>query len=517
MSAFLETIHPDDRARVQGVLQEHLRNGQPFDMEFRVIAVAGEERWFRARGQAVRDDSGRALRMAGALTDIQRQKAAEQQLWYMANYDPLTELPNRAFVREHLDHALARARRTGDTVAVLFLDLDKFKEVNDTLGHTAGDALLCETSRRIAGAVRHEDWIARLGGDEFVVVVEGLTDAERATLVAQKILESIREPFVVEGHQIVSGASIGITVFPEDADNVDQLLRNADTAMYHAKARGGSDFQFFTPEMNERAVRRFNLQAALRRAIEREEFVVFYQPQIDARSGRLVGMEALVRWQDPQLGMISPGEFIPLAEYSGLIIPIGEWVLWSVCRQQRAWLDAGLSVVPVSVNFSARQLQRADLAEQIGRMLDECGLGPGVLGVEITETLLMENVEQAERVLHALAQRGLLVSLDDFGIGYSSLAYLKRFPLDILKIDCSFVRGFLHGADDRAICSAIVAMAHSLGLRVIAEGVETKPQQDALCAIGCDVVQGFLLAVPAPADSAAAWLRQARWGSEPGG
>jgi diguanylate cyclase (GGDEF)-like protein/PAS domain S-box-containing protein len=517
MSAFLGIIQPDDRARVQGVLQEHLRNGQPFDMEFRVLAAAGEERWFRARGQAVRDGSGRALRMAGALTDIQRQKAAEQQLWYMANYDPLTELPNRAFVREHLGHALAHAQRTGERVAVMFLDLDKFKEVNDTLGHTAGDELLCETSRRIATAVRREDWIARLGGDEFVVVVEGLTDAERATPVAQKILESVKRPFHIEGHEIVSPASIGITIFPDDGDKVDQLLRNADTAMYHAKARGGSDFQFFTPEMNAKAVRRFNLQAALRRAIEHEEFMIYYQPQMNARDGRLVGMEALLRWLDPRLGMISPGEFIPLAEDSGLIVPIGEWVLRTVCRQQRAWLDAGLSVVPVSVNFSARQFQRADLAEQIDRILDQCALEPGLLGVEITETVLMQNVEQAARVLHALGQRGLQVSLDDFGTGYSSLAYLKRFPLHTLKIDPSFVRGILHGADDRAICSAIVAMAHNLGLRVIAEGVETRPQQEALRALGCDVIQGFLLAVPAPAESVAGWLQGALRVSNGGG
>jgi len=509
MSAFLAIIQPDDRARVRGLLQEHLRTAQPFDMEFRVVAADGEERWFRARGQAVRDESGRASRMAGALTDIQRQKTAEQQLWYMANYDPLTQLPNRAFVREHLGHALAHARRTGERVALMFLDLDKFKEVNDTLGHTAGDELLCETSRRIASAVRREDWLARLGGDEFVVVVEGLTDAERATPVAQKILESVKQPFPIEGHEIVSAASIGITVFPDDAEDVDQLLRNADTAMYHAKARGGSDFQFFTPEMNAKAVRRFNLQAALRRAIEHEEFVVHYQPQVNARDGRLVGMEALLRWHDPRLGMISPGEFIPLAEDSGLIIPIGEWVLWSVCKQQRAWLDAGLGVVPVAVNFSARQFQRADLAEQIDRMLNQCALGPELLGVEITETLLMENVEQAARVLKALGRRGLQVSLDDFGTGYSSLAYLKRFPLHTLKIDRSFVRGILHGADDRAICSAIIAMAHNLGLQVIAEGVETRPQQDALRALGCDVIQGYLLAAPAPAESVASWLQGA--------
>jgi EAL domain-containing protein (putative c-di-GMP-specific phosphodiesterase class I) len=264
-------------------------------------------------------------------------------------------------------------------------------------------------------------------------------------------------------------------------------------------------------------VRRFNLQAALRRAIEHDEFVIYYQPQMNARDGRLVGMEALLRWHDPRLGMISPGEFIPLAEDSGLIIPIGEWVLWSVCRQQRAWLDAGLSVVPVSVNFSARQFQRADLAEQIDRILDQCALEPGLLGVEITETLLMENVEQAARVLHALGRRGLQVSLDDFGTGYSSLAYLKRFPLHTLKIDPSFVRGILHGADDRAICSAIVAMAHNLGLRVIAEGVETRPQQEALRALGCDVIQGFLLAVPAPAESVAGWLQGALRVSNGGG
>jgi diguanylate cyclase (GGDEF)-like protein len=422
----------------------------------------------------------------------------EEQLNYLAYYDVITGLPNRSLFQDRLKQTLVQAQRNHWTVGVLFVDLDGFKRVNDTLGHALGDKLLQRAAERLKECVRSGDSVARFGGDEFAIILSDLASPQDAALVAQKILDAFAVPFQLAGNEAYVTASIGITLYPIDSEGITALIKNADAAMYGAKAAGRNNYQFYTTEMNQNALKKMQLEARLRRAIERQEFVLHYQPKVDLISGNVSGLEALVRWQPPDSGLIPPNEFIPLLEETGLIVPVGEWVLREACRQIVAWRRLGIEPVPVAVNLSGRQFQQAGLDMTIAAILQEYAIGPRWIEIEITESSLMQRPDDAVAVLQNLKALGLRISIDDFGTGYSSLGYLKRFPLDALKVDRSFVRDVTIDADDASITCAILTMAHSLNLKVIAEGVETAEQLAFLRANRCDEVQGYLFSKPLP-------------------
>ena len=428
-------------------------------------------------------------------------KQAESNLTFSANHDALTSLPNRFMFNERLTQALARAQRQNKKVAVLFIDLDRFKVINDTLGHDAGDRLLIELATQLRGCLRENDTIARQGGDEFVVLVEDINDANQVTGVAQKILETVAEAHVLGGQEFHITASIGISVYPDEGADVQALLKNADIAMYRAKEAGKNNFQFYSAEMNQHTFERLALETSLRRAVEREEFLLHYQPKVDLRSGRITGVEALVRWRHPDLGMVSPAQFIPLAEETGLIAPIGDWVLRTACVEARRWVASGISEISVAVNLSAHQFAREDLAQSIHSVLLESGLEARFLEIEITESTVMHNAKSAAGILQQLKDLGIRVAIDDFGTGYSSLGYLKRFPIDSVKVDRSFILDIPHDNDDVAITRAVIAMAHSLRLKVIAEGVETEEQYQFLRDHDCDEMQGYYFSKPIDAEA----------------
>ncbi|MEK7758764.1 MAG: EAL domain-containing protein, partial [Pseudomonadota bacterium] len=394
----------------------------------------------------------------------------------LANYDTLTDLPNRMLLSQRLGKAIEEAEHSERLVAVLFIDLDRFKIINDTLGHDSGDELLKIVARRLSEAVRPGDTVARYGGDEFVIVLANVAHIDDVTRVANKMLGRLSPAIIIGGRELFVTPSIGITLFPFDNDTSDELLRNADSAMFDAKDHGGNCFRFYTAEMNARAERRLTLETGLRHALERGEFLLHYQPQVDIVSGDIRGAEALIRWQHPDWGLVPPAEFIPLAEETGLILPIGEWVLTEACTQARHWHDAGHAGLRIAVNLSGRQLAQKNLVEIVAATLTRCAVARGMLELEITESLLMQDLERIAATLEALVALGVTVSMDDFGTGYSSLSYLKRLPIDVLKIDQSFVHDIGSDPDDAAIVQAIIAMAHSLGIKVIAEGVETAEQ-----------------------------------------
>ena len=457
---------------------------------------------------AVRDDAGELSHYVGIFSDISQLKATEEKLERLAYYDSLTALPNRALFRDRLGHEMAGARRHGSRLAVMFIDLDRFKYVNDTLGHSAGDRLLLEVAERLVGCVREADTVARLGGDEFVVILADLEEGAWAGGVAQLIIDAISRPFTLDGQEVFVGASVGIGVWPDDGESAETLIKNADVAMYHAKEAGRGTFKFFTEAMNQHTAHHLELEACLRRALERDELRLHYQPQVDLASGEVVGMEALVRWENPERGMVSPGEFIPIAEETGLILPIGEWVLEEVCRQLMAWRRAGLAPLPAAVNLSAHQFRQEDLAERIAGILERSGLEPRWLELELTETVVMQDAAATVATLERLTAMGLSIAIDDFGTGYSSLSYLKRFPVDKLKIDRSFIKDIPDDANDAAIADTVIRMARALGLRVVAEGVESEAQREFLRLRSCDYMQGFLFSRPLSAEAFEGVLRQ---------
>lgn len=430
---------------------------------------------------------------------IERHRA-ERRLAEIAQLDQLTGLPNRYLLQDFLVRSLARATRFGHHVALLLVDLDRFKPVNDIYGHHAGDRLLKTIAERLRGAVRASDLVARLGGDEFTVVLTDLEDPDAAVTQAERVLEAIRRPVELGGCEVEVGASIGIAVYPRDATGIEELLSSADTAMYTAKAGKVGGIHLYTGEMRQRQVRRQALERSLRQAIAGNEFCLFYQPQIEVRSGRLVGFEALIRWRHPELGLVSPAEFIHLTEETGLIVPIGEWVLKTACAQLAGWRRRGHRELSLAVNLSPRQMHETGLAPLLARLLAEHGLPPGLLELEITESHLLQKPEEVRRMLAAFSQIGVRVSLDDFGTGFSSLNHLRAFPGASLKIDRSFIQGIEENGSDAAIVRSLIAMAHSLNLKVIAEGVESPTQLRVLTEYGCDYVQGFLLGEPAPAE-----------------
>ena len=452
---------------------------------------------------AVQDDDGDLVSYVCFFNDISERKASEQRIHRLAYYDGLTLLPNRTLFQDRLYTALQHAERHDEWVVLMFLDLDRFKPINDSLGHAAGDRMLKDVALRLAACVAEDDTVARMGGDEFTLLLQARTSREaaltRAIHVAEQILSSLAQPFVLQGREFFVTASIGIALAPQDGDELSQLMKNADTAMYHAKERGKNNFQFYQAEMNATALQRLELESDLRHALEQGQFALFYQPQLSGDGMRLTGVEALLRWNHPRRGLVAPGEFIPVLEELGLIVQVGDWVIAEACRQLKAWHEAKVRVPKVSVNLSARQFADGQLGMRISRILGDSGLPPACLELELTESILMRDVGEALQMLASLKKLGLCIAVDDFGTGYSSLNYLKQFPIDVLKIDRSFVDG-LPGEQDAQIARAIIAMAHSLNLAVIAEGVETQEQLDFLREHDCDEVQGYLFGKPMPAE-----------------
>ncbi|AKC86207.1 putative bifunctional diguanylate cyclase/phosphodiesterase [Pseudoxanthomonas suwonensis] len=467
----------------------------------------GEEILCHVKHNAIPDAGGEINFHVVVLSDITEQKRAEQELRYLANYDALTSLPNRSLLSERLARAIVRARREGGHVAVLFLDLDRFKDVNDSLGHATGDRVLRAAAERVQHAVGPQHTVARLGGDEFTVVLEGLATAQEAEHVAQRVIESFSLPLTLdEHHEITVSPSIGISLFPDHAQVPTELLKHADTAMYQAKAAGRRTWQVYSASMDEATRRRATLAGLLRRVVERDELTLVYQPRYSLHEQRVVGAEALLRWRHPEFGLVPPDQFIPLAEDTGLILEIGEWVLKEACTTLRQWQSAGLDGMRMSVNVSAIQLLRGDLASTLARILAETGVASGQLELELTESAIMANVGRSASVLHACRALGVGVAVDDFGTGYSSLAYLKRLPLTTLKIDQEFVGDLTRDPDDEAITSTVIAMGHSLSLTVVAEGVETAGQLKFLRDHGCDEVQGHYIAAAMDRDACMAFL-----------
>ena len=428
--------------------------------------------------------------------EIEERKRAEKTIRHMAYYDTLTELPNRVMLEERLKAEISRAERGGESFAVLFVDLDRFKTINDTLGHGAGDLLLKSVAQRLRKCLRQYDVLSRFGGDEFVILLPRITNPKHVSMVARRIVETLKIPFKLESRKLYITLSIGIAHYPQDSKDHGTLLKYADIAMYKAKDLGRNNFQFYEPAMNVRLMQFAKLEGSLAEALDREELRLEYQPQIDINNGNLSGVEALIRWDHPEFGLVSPADFIPLAEETGLIIPIGEWVLRTACSQNVAWQQAGYRAVRMAVNLSARQFRQKTLQEMVVRILDDTGLDPQWLDLEITESEIMQDTANAVAVLRDLRGRGVNISLDDFGTGYSSLNYLKMLPVNIVKIDRAFVRNLAANDEDAAIAKAIISMAHTLRLKVIAEGVETRDQLDLLRSFGCDLYQGFLFSRP---------------------
>lgn len=497
-----QTTLPEDLEPTKTRRDQIMRGNTPDSThEKQLVRKDGSRVWVSVAPSLVCAADGTPRYFVTAIQDISASKEAAAALQELAHFDHLTKLPNRALFYDRLAQGLAQARRNKCVLAVLFVDLDRFKYVNDTFGHTEGDKLLIRIAERLGQCVRGEDTVGRLSGDEFAIVLNRLSSPDDAALVAKKIISALNDPFQIQGTELYVTASIGITLFPSDGDDQEMLVRNADVAMYRAKDVGRNNYQFFTPEMNRRTRDMLSMESELRRAIERDEFVVHYQPKVSLASGRVIGVEALLRWQHPERGLVSPADFIPLLEESGLIVQAGDWVLRAVCRQLQEWAAAGLRPVPVAVNLSARQFLAPDLAQGIARILQEHGIAANLVEVELTESAVMANTEEAVRTLEYLQSIGLKIAIDDFGTGYSSLSYLKRFPIRALKVDRSFVRDITTDPDDAAITQAVISMAHSLDLSVIAEGVETEAQLAFLSNCGCDEVQGYLFSRPVPGEA----------------
>lgn len=464
---------------------------------------------------ALHNDHHEIIHYIAGFSDITEHKAAEEKIHHLAHHDGLTNLLNRLALQAHLEQALSAAHRNAEKLAVLFIDLDRFKTINDTLGHHIGDTLLIEVANRLKQCIRASDIVARLGGDEFIVALPGVESSRDAAHVAEKILKALAQPYSISERTLHTTPSIGISIFPDDAQDEEILMKNADVAMYYAKDRGRNNYQFFAESMNQAATERLNIESGLRHALEHEQFLIHYQPQIEVTSGQIVGFEALVRWAHPDEGLIPPTRFIPVAEETGLILPLGEWVLRSACRQLKKWHSEGMAGMQIAVNLSAFQFRQKDLPDLVARCLADSGLNANYLELEITETAAMENPQAAIGTLNALRTMGVTLAIDDFGTGYSSLTYLKLFPIDRLKLDRSFVKDIEADQNDAAICAATIALAHNLGLEVVAEGVETEQQYAYLKSLSCDKIQGYWFSKPLPAESIPAYVNQRRSPSRP--
>jgi len=516
--AFLQIVHEEDRDRVGQTLNAIVDERKPCDIDHRILLPNGEDFTVNLQAEAVFDDQLRAVTIVGTAKDISERKRSEREIHRLAYYDSLTGLPNRVLFKDRLTQALAHARRYQSTLAVLFLDLDRFKVINDTLGHNVGDLLLKQAADRLTDSVRHSDSIgrsiekeethelARLGGDEFTALLTNIRDPQDAGAVARRIFEALARPFLIDGHEISVTASVGIAIFPTDGDSVDLLLKNSDIAMYHAKDQGRNNFQFYSGTMNALAAERLEMENDLRKALERHEFIVYYQPQVDIRTNRIMGAEALVRWCHPHRGMLLPAEFLPVAIETGMIRKLDQEVLFVACRQNKAWQDAGHTPIRVSVNVSNSFFHGASLTSAVARALQKTHLGPDYLELELTESITMRQVETSITMLQELRAMGVRLSIDDFGTGYSSLSHLQRFPLNMLKIDQSFVLDVTRNTANASITRAIISLAHSMGLSVLAEGVETDEQLAILREQGCDEAQGHFFGRPMPGDQLAQLL-----------
>src|ERR1017187_7011306 len=493
-------VDPNRMDELRQMLEE---KGTVRGAEIEVYRRDRTKKWVLMSLRAVRDIDGNTVLNEGIVEDISDRKVAEEQVQFLAYYDALTGLPNRSLLRDRLSQALASARRRKDKVALLFLDLDRFKNINDSLGHSVGDLFLQNVAERLKTWAREQDTVARAGGDEFVIVLTAVKDASDAAVAARRLMDTITAEFVVQGHSLGISCSIGISIFPEHGTDGEILIKNADAAMYCAKESGHNNFRFYTKDMNAQAVERLTLENSLRLALDKKELFLMYQPQMEIATGRIIGLEALLRWQHPELGLVPPDKFIRIAENSGLIMPIGEWVLRTACSQTRKWQDEGLLAVPVAVNVSAVQFRQADFCERIGRVLSETGLASQYLELELTESLLLSNADTRFSVLQDLRAMGLKLAIDDFGTGYSSLSYLKHLPVSKLKIDRSFIRDVAVNPDDAAITTAIISMAKTLNLKVIAEGVEDEAQMSFLRAHQCDEIQGYYFSRPLAVDKVA--------------
>jgi diguanylate cyclase (GGDEF)-like protein/PAS domain S-box-containing protein len=479
-----------------------MESGEPrLNVEKSYVRPDGSTGWQVISKTALRDQDGRVIAILGTYEDITERKASEERTRFLVYHDGLTELPNHLLAFDRLQQAMAYADREGTKVALLFLDLDNFKTINDSLGHSIGDKLLREIAARLGKCVRDTDTVSRQGGDEFLIVLPALSDTDATALVLDKLLQSIHAPMEIDGHELSTSVSIGIAMFPDDGRDFESLMKKADTAMYRAKEAGRNTYCFFDKQMNDDVLESLQMRSGLVRALERGEFVLNYQPQIDLASGALVGVEALVRWRHPVLGMVPPGRFIPVAEETGLIVPIGEWVMMEACRQAAAWHLAGYPRISMAVNLSAIQFKRGDVEKLVIRALNESGLDPARLELELTESILIRDTENILATVRRMKLLGVMLSIDDFGTGYSSLSYLKRFSVDKLKIDQSFIRDLATDPDDAAIVRAVVQMARSLGLRTIAEGVEDEKILNYLRIYHCDEAQGYHIARPMPAEA----------------
>ena len=510
VDAWQERLHPDDEERVTEDIHRHIEDGKTnWLSEYRFRRRDGSYANVIDRGYVVYNE-GRPVRMLGSMMDVTDRKLLEDQLTHQALHDPLTKIANRALFRDRVDHALKRLSRNSISLAVLFLDLDNFKSINDTMGHAAGDRLLVAVAERLQDCLRTTDTAARLGGDEFAVLIESVHRTDEAVMIAERILEVFKQPFDIGGKEIYVGTSIGIATASDEETNAEAMLRNADLAMYLAKSDGKGRYVIFEPKMHEALVERVELEADLRRGIEENEFIIHYQPIFDLGSSRVTGMEALVRWEHPRLGLVPPMKFIPLAEETGLIVPLGEWVIVEACKQIQQWRTEfpAMEDLSVTVNISIRQFHQRDLVHTVRRALGESGLRPASLILEITESFMMEDAETTIEKLEQLKALGVRLAIDDFGTGYSSLSYLQRFPVDILKIDKSFIDKLGVGSEGNAVAKAIIMMGDSLNLRTIAEGIEHDHQITELKGLGCESGQGFHFARPLPSDAVEQFLRE---------
>jgi len=510
---FISAVHADDRAHVQAALGRVLRGQTPVSIDHRIVRRDGSERFVHSQVEVMLDTQGRPERMLAILHDITERKQLEDRLVYQAFHDPLTGLPNRALFSNRIEHALARAGRRAQRLAVLFLDLDHFKLINDTLGHDAGDQVLISAAERIRTCLRPGDTVARLGGDEFTILLEDLSDADEAEQIAERITEALAAPFSLSAQDMYVTTSIGIVLRTAAHRTPEDLLRDADVALYRAKDAGRARFIIYNASMGSEMVERVNLGADLRRALERGELTLDYQPQLDLVGGDIVAVEAFVRWLDPERGSVSPAQFLPVAEESGLINAIDAWVLREACRQGKRWSDLVGYDLTISVNVSGRQLRRPELVESVARILSETRFAARNLKLEISEIAVMADTAQTADTLDALLKLGVQVVIDDFGTGYSSLTQLQRFPVDTLKLDGTLVRGLGRDSDTAAIAGAVIGLAHSLGLKVIAEGVEHVEQLDHLRDLNCDYGQGNLFSAPLSADALGNWLHRVSVGS----
>ena len=506
LDRLLQALHPEDRPRFSQALEQCLHGTGNLDIEYRVAWPDGTFRWLRTKGDALLDLDGDPIKVLWVTEDVSQRKDMDARVRFLAHHDLLTGLPNRTLFQDRLQQALAAAKRMESRVALLFIDLDRFKYVNDSFGHRAGDILLQTVAARLRGCVRETDTVCRHAGDEYLIVLSALRDPTEAALVASKVLATFEQAFDLDGQEIQISASVGISVYPDDGQTTEDLIRNADAAMYHSKKNGRNRYEFFTSELTAPVAERLVLANQLRRAVERNELVLHYQPQYETNGNKLIAAEALVRWNHNEHGQMMPDSFIPLAEESDIIHLIGEWVLGEACRQVNAWQNEGRKIVPVAINFSALQFRRASLVEGVASALARHGLQPHNLEIELTENAIMQDPKEAAGILDQLHKMGVGMSIDDFGTGYSSLNYLKRFPIDKLKIDRSFVEDLPYDLNDSAIVQAIINLSKSLRMTVVAEGVETKAQLDFLRALGCEAYQGYLGGRPMEAERFAVLL-----------